>query len=325
MNRHQFEQTAKKFRAGRITLDKFADLVFNKEDAKSSKTSTAESPPPSEFASPLPFRKKDSHKGDFGRVLTIGGSRGMAGAISLTSMAALRCGSGMVTAAVPESQQSTVAGFSPCLMTVGVVESKGRFSKDGIDTLLERCDWADVVAIGPGLGCSKGLQKIVRLLYNQLPQAMVVDADALNNLAMDKCDLSDHEGVRVMTPHEGELQRLLRSNEKLGRQQLESQAILLAAESNVVMVAKGGDTLVTDGQQIYRNKSGNPGMASAGSGDVLTGVIASLIGQGLDAFEAAKFGTNVHGLAGDLAVAELGQASLVATDLIDFLPDALQC
>jgi NAD(P)H-hydrate epimerase len=268
----------------------------------------------------LPTRNTESHKGDFGRVLMIGGSRGMAGAIAMSGIAALRSGSGLLKIATPDSIQESVASFSPCLMTVGIESKKGHFSSGAIDQLLEEAEWADVIAIGPGMGRFKSQQK---LLYTELPQPLIVDADALNLLADSDAALAEHKGLRMLTPHPGEFQRL-QECKTTDRETMADMALEMAFEAQVTVVLKGARTLVTDGKDRFINRTGNPGMATAGSGDVLTGVIASLVGQGLEPFEASRLGVHLHGLAGDIAADSVGQTSLIATDLIEFLPAALK-
>ena len=306
MNKHAFQQAVKKFRAGRLTIEQLTDLVFPSGGATSEVTSSV-SPSAQPSPTPLPSRADDAHKGDFGRVLVIGGSRGMSGAIRLTGMAALRSGSGLVTVATPQSEQPEVAGFTPCYMTLGLPETKGRLAKDAVDELLDKCEWSDIVAVGPGLGRSKSLQKIMNLLYTQLPQPVVIDADGLNNLADGNTELANHEGLRILTPHPGEFQRLDGLKDTTDRRLLEKRAVELASSARVTIVLKGNQTLVTDGQNKIHNDTGNPGMATAGSGDVLTGIIASLVGQGMSPYDASTLGVRVHGLAGDLGAQVLGQ------------------
>ncbi len=321
MNRHEFQQSAKKFRAGRITLEEFSELVFS--ETPGSGEQLASPIETKEVHSPLPDRPANSHKGDCGRVLAIGGSDSMAGAISLTAMAALRSGSGLVIVATPATQQPIVAGFSPCYMTVGCPDKNGHFAKEALDMLLEKCYWADVVAVGPGMGRSKALQKIMERIYSELAQPVVLDADGLNNLAESGFDFSQHEGLRILTPHPGEFRHLIGSKSN-DRQELEEKAIEFALANQVTVVLKGHCTLVTDGIEQFTNTTGNPGMATAGSGDVLTGVIASYLGAGLSSFDAARFGVEVHGRAGDLGAEKFGQASLISTDLLDLLGDAMK-
>ena len=270
----------------------------------------------------LPVRPSNSHKGDFGRILLIGGSIEMPGAIAMSAMAALRTGGGLAAIMTPREAWQVVAGFCPCVMTAPVESVSGLFARSGLDALLKKCEWADVVAIGPGMGQSKGCQEIVAEIYKHVQSPMIVDADGLNNLAESGADLAKHEGPRILTPHEGEFLRLVDVGSS-NRSELEKHAGRFARESKTVVLLKGPKTLVTDGERIYHNKSGNVGMATAGSGDVLTGIISSLIGQKMDVFESAEVGCYLHGLAGDLYAERTNSASMVATDLIDELPRAM--
>jgi NAD(P)H-hydrate epimerase len=327
MNRHAFQQAAKQFRAGRLSLEAFTNQVFGGgavgsiQDESSSQATPVD--PHARLDLNLPIRADTAHKGDVGRVLVIGGSDTMPGAIGLTAMAVLRTGSGLVIAVTPRDVQLTVASFSPCLMTVGTSCQRGMFSDEALTEILERCKWADVAAIGPGMGRSIAGQKIVRRLYEDLPQPLVVDADGLNNLVDAAVDLSQHRGPRILTPHPGEFQRMT-GVKVTDREVLEARATELAQQSGTTIVLKGHGTLVTDGPQSHRNQTGNSGMATAGSGDVLTGMIASLIGQGMQPFNAAQAACHLHGLAGDIAAGAFGRASLIATDLIDSIASAFQ-
>ena len=343
---------AKKFRAGRISLDEFTAEVFATVQADDAPSESSPAEPPAETAAgdqnavgaqgmldrsaeehagsetgvdrawfAVPERAAAAHKGDMGRVLVIGGSVGMAGAVGLTSQAALRSGAGLVIAMTPESIQPQVAGYHPCVMVLPAPASRGAFGKSALDDLLAQCDWADVIAIGPGMGRTRAGQKIMQTLYRDLNQPMVVDADGLNNLSDLGIDWADHAGMRVLTPHPGEFRRIVGSV-AADRASMEIEAIELAATCELTLLLKGHRTMVTDGTDVYRNTTGNAGMATAGAGDVLTGVIAALIGQGLSPRDAAVTGAFVHGLAGDLAADQLGQTSLVATDLLDHLPPA---
>jgi len=270
----------------------------------------------------LPPRAPDSHKGDFGRALLIGGSTGMAGSISLSGMAALRSGAGLVKLAVPEACLATVAAFEPSYMTIPLpCDAAGRIARAARDAIADAAGVASVVACGPGLGRSDDLTELVGSLYQELEQAAVFDADALNALAAQKTVLSQRGGPRILTPHPGEFSRLTghgtpkpEEREPLARQ--------LAKESGAIIVLKGHHTVVTDGQRLALGTTGNPGMSTGGTGDVLTGVITALLCQGLEPYDAARLGVHVHGLAGDLAAEELGQVGMTAHDLVDFLPPA---
>ncbi len=333
INKHQFQLSAKAFRAGRLSLPQFTDVVFGAgeelKESGSNVPATGEgvgkqgsSRHPERLQAGLPQlsqRKPEAHKGDFGRVALIGGSAGMSGAISLAALAALKSGSGLVKVAVPGGIQATVAAFSPCYMTVGCQSEDGEFHGSSLDSLETLNDWSDVVALGPGLARGPAQKWIVSKLYANTEQPMVVDADGLNSLVDAGAGLGVHAGQRVLTPHPGEFQRLIGS-QILEREQLEQRAEELAGEANVIVVLKGSRTLVTDGKKNYHNQTGNPGMATAGAGDVLTGVIASLIGQGMSLFDAAVLGVHLHGMAGDVAAESVGQTSLIATDIIENLP-----
>lgn len=273
----------------------------------------------------LPCRRPDSNKGNFGRVLVLAGSRGMAGAGVLCASAALRAGAGLVKLAVPAELLPIVALANPCVMTAALPEDEaGRFRGDAAAEALQLAQAHDVVALGPGLGRSAGLSYFVSHLLAKHDQPIVLDADGLNNLADDPKALSKHAGPVVITPHPGEFARLLRVETAAVQANRRELAASFAHSHRLVVVLKGQGTLVTDGRRLFCNPTGNPGMATAGSGDVLTGVIAALIGQGLDAFDAAQLGAHLHGLAGDCARDVVGEISLIATDLIDYVPRAIQ-
>jgi len=270
----------------------------------------------------LPLRVPDSHKGHFGLVLVVGGSRGMAGAPALAGMAALRGGAGLVRVAVPDVCQATVAAFEPSYMTVALPsDRKGRIAYSGLEAMRAWTPTATVVACGPGLGRSLGLDRLVADLYRGLAKPAVFDADALNALADQPEALGQPGGPRVLTPHPGEFARLLRQA-RVPPEERHRLARECAARWGVVLVLKGHGTLVTDGQRSWTNPTGNPGMATGGSGDVLTGLIAALVAQGMEAYDGARLGVFLHGLAGDLAAANLGQEALIARDLVHFLPAA---
>lgn len=272
----------------------------------------------------LPPRPADAHKGLYGLALIAGGSRGMAGAAALAGMAALRSGAGLVRVAVPEVCQDLVAGFEPSYMVVGLPsDAAGRIAADARERIAELAEGATVVALGPGLGRSEDLDQLVQWLYTHLDRPMVIDADGLNALAALTRLPRKPAAPRVLTPHPGEFARLSGGN-KVPVQEREAAARQYAAEHGVVLVLKGHKTCVSDGKQVWVNTTGNPGMATGGTGDVLTGVIAALACQGLSPYDAARLGAYVHGLSGDLAAAQLGQVPLVASDLVRFLPQAFR-
>jgi ADP-dependent NAD(P)H-hydrate dehydratase len=285
-------------------------------------------PPQPNPTSPLPTlppRRLDSHKGDYGRVLIVAGSRGMSGAAVLAGTAALRGGAGLVRVAVPEPIASTVAAGNPCYMTAPLAQADdGKFSAAAITPLLELIEPSDIVAVGPGLGRSAAITEIVRTLVRDVNGPLVLDADALNVLADHRDELRNRSVPAVMTPHPGEFARLIGSDTASVQANRATLATRFAKDFKAVVVLKGHGTVVTDGTQVYVNSTGNPGMASGGSGDVLTGLTAALLGQGLKPFAAVQLAVYLHGLAGDLARDRLGEVSLIATDILEQLPAAFR-
>ncbi len=274
---------------------------------------------------PLPRlapRQPESHKGDYGRVLLIGGSQGMAGAIALSGMAALRSGAGLVKVATASACQPTVASFEPSFMTIALdCDAAGRIAASARDQIDEAARQATVIGCGPGLGRSDQLVELIAWLYESCSRPMIVDADALNALSQQADRLPKHAGARILTPHPGEFGRLI-GRERIDPALRQSLAESLAQRAGATILLKGHRTVVTDGRRTAINTTGNPGMATGGTGDVLTGIITALVGQGLAPFDAARLGAHAHGLAGDLAAAELGETSLIARDLVDYLPRA---
>ena len=270
-----------------------------------------------------PPRPPDGHKGTFGRVLIIAGSRGMSGAACLSGMAALRGGAGLVTVAVPESILPIVASAEPSYLTLPLAEdSHGRIAAGCLEALQAACERNTVVAFGPGCGVSEGLGVVVQELYRNTARPMVIDADGLNLLARGPRPLPAAAASRILTPHPGEFARLSGRPLDVIQQERETLTAEYARQNGVVLLLKGPSTSITDGQRVAINSTGNSGMGTGGTGDVLTGLIAALLAQGMPAFEAAQLGAHLHGLAGDLAAQELTQPALIASDLIRFLPRA---
>ncbi len=246
----------------------------------------------------------------------------MAGAAALAGMAALRGGAGLVRVATANCCLETVAGFEPSYMTVPLPDdAQGRIAASAHDDIVELAATSTVIACGPGLGRSTDLDQLVPQLYRELPQPMVFDADALNALAVDAEVLANHRGPRILTPHPGEFARLV--GRKFEGEERNLAAMELAGRCGILVVLKGHRTYVTDGRQHWHNSTGNPGMATGGSGDSLTGLIAALACQGLPLYDAARLGVYTHGLAGDLAAQELGETSLIASDIVRYLSKAL--
>lgn len=273
----------------------------------------------------LPPRPADGNKGMFGRVLVVAGSRGMSGAAVLAAVAALRSGAGLVQLAVPSGVWPVVASANPCYLTAPLPEdAEGRFGGDAVAPALSLAEIADVVALGPGIGRGEALTGFVSTVLDQVQAPLVLDADGLNAI-VGHCEcLTARKRPAVLTPHPGEFARLLGSDVPTVQSRRQELAVRFAAEHGVVLALKGHGTVVTDGRRVYLNTTGNAGMATGGTGDVLTGVIAALIGQDMEPFAAAQLGVHVHGLAGDLARDDLGEISLIASDLLPYLPRAFR-
>jgi NAD(P)H-hydrate epimerase len=269
-------------------------------------------------------RQADGHKGDFGHVLVVGGSTGKSGAPHLTGLGALRSGAGLVTVATPRSCQPIVASLAAEYMTVPLEETTAAsIAVEALDRVLEL--EPDVIAVGPGLGRHPSTADFVLALIDRSSAPLVLDADALNALAGHLTHLTAREGrTIVLTPHPGEMARLLNTTaEDVQRHRIES-AVSFASLHHVYVVLKGHRTLVATPQgDLFINPTGNPGMATGGTGDVLTGMLAAWLGQLLDASAACRLAVFLHGAAGDLAEAAEGEISLVATDLVAHLGDAL--
>lgn len=269
-------------------------------------------------------RAIDAHKGDFGKVCIIAGSCGMSGAAALAGRSALRAGAGLVRVATPRSILPIVASIEPSFTTIPLAEdSAGRISEKAINTILDTAGENDALAFGPGVGVSSALRLVLEALIKQEQLRLVIDADGLNNLNRIKNWPDRVKAKLILTPHPGEMKKLWSG---LFREQPPSdrknQAAQLAQRTETIVALKGAGTVVTDGQKVYINKTGNPGMATAGSGDVLTGVITAIMGQGLSSFDSAVLGVYIHGLAGNIAAEKIGRVSLIATDIIESLPEA---
>lgn len=267
-------------------------------------------------------RTPDSHKGDFGHVLVVAGSEGKSGAAYLAAIGALRGGAGLVTVATPRGCQPVIASMAPEYMTLGVDEDVDGLSPVAVDRVLEQA--RDVVAVGPGLGQSAGTKAFVLRLVDRAIMPLVIDADGLNAFAGNPAALVGREGRDVIiTPHPGEMARLT----GLSSHDVQSNRLAVAREfattHHLYVILKGHRTLIaTPGGSVFINPTGNPGMATGGTGDVLCGLVAAWLAQLLDAEAACKLAVYLHGLAGDLAEADLGDAPLTAGDLAQYIGDA---
>ena len=274
----------------------------------------------------LPERRRDAHKGDFGHVLVVAGSPGMMGAGCMAARAAQRAGVGLVTLALPRSLNLVVEIALTSVMSMPLPETvDGVLGLDAACRVLEQAGRFDVFAIGPGLGRAEETQRMACRLVRRLQGPVVVDADGLNALAADLDSLRHRRAPTILTPHPGEMARLTgAANAAQIQADRTGAATGFARKHRVIVVLKGYGTVVTDGERVCVNETGNPGMATGGSGDVLTGLTAGLLCQGLEPFAAARLAAFVHGLAGDLAAARLGEVSLIPEDILECLPEVFR-
>jgi NAD(P)H-hydrate epimerase len=273
----------------------------------------------------LPPRPEESHKGSFGKVWIVAGSRGMSGAAILSGLGALRGGAGLVTVAVPASIQSIVAGYEPSYLTRGLADDdNGQASYAAAVELKSSLPAQTAAAFGPGLGQSPGIVELAAEVYQHAPLPMVFDADGLNALAQrpDVLARQPDQPSRILTPHPGEFSRLTGLAMKEIQSQREQHAAEFARRHGVIVLLKGHHTVITDGARTFINPTGNSGMATGGTGDVLTGLITALLAQGMPALDAARLGAYLHGRAGDLTAEALSKPGLIASDLPHFLTHA---
>jgi NAD(P)H-hydrate epimerase len=274
----------------------------------------------------IPQRKPDSNKGDYGRVLIVTGSTGMTGSGCLASMAALRTGAGLVYTGVPQSLAPVYSSHMTEPIVIPLEDSgTGRLSASCTEHILGLMDKMDVVAIGPGLTAGDDIRKIVGAVIENCRVPLVMDADALNAISADPSVLKKLKAEAVLTPHPGEMARLTGTNTKQVQSDRIGTATAFAQQYGVTVVLKGNRTVVAypDGRVLI-NTTGNAGMATAGTGDVLTGMIAGIAAQGVPAGDAAAAGVYLHGLAGDAAADCKGMHGMVAGDIVDILPVAIR-
>ncbi|MFO7153050.1 MAG: NAD(P)H-hydrate dehydratase [Bacillota bacterium] len=268
----------------------------------------------------------DAHKGDMGRVFILAGSRGMTGAAALSGLGAARCGAGLVTLGVPESLNDILEVKVTEVMTLPLPDTgEGTLSEKALEPALEFARRCDAVVLGPGLSRHRETEKFVRSFVAECERPMVIDADGINNLSGAPEILKDARAPVVLTPHPGEMARLLSTTPR-EVQQNRWDAVRRAGDTfGCTVVLKGARTLIySPGNPVYVNPTGNPGMATGGSGDVLAGMIGALLGRGLDALEASAAAVYLHGLAGDAAAEKKGEIPLVAGDIVENIPEAFK-
>lgn len=268
----------------------------------------------------LPDRAPWGHKGDFGKLLLLCGSRGYTGAAALAAMGALRCGAGLVFLGVPESIYAIEAVKLTEPVVFPLPDSDGKYSTGAVEEVMKRLSRIDAVLIGPGLGQSEGTLAVLRTVLENFQGPVVVDADGINLLSRHKDLVRGRTSPTILTPHDGEFTRL---GGVIGQDRA-AAAAALAKELGAIVLLKGHETVITDGEVCWRNRTGNPGMAVGGSGDVLAGMIVSLLGQKLPPLEAAACGAWLHGAAGDISEKEIGQYGMLPSDLLQVLPRLLK-
>ena len=281
---------------------------------------------PSELRALVPRRKRTGHKGDYGHVLLVGGSRDYSGAIILAARAALRGGAGLVTVLVPERIGDRVAAAAPELMVRTAPETEtGSLAIDCWTTWRERHGAYSALLVGPGMTRDEATAALVRMMVRDVTVPMVLDADALNAMANDTARLRSASARLVLTPHPGEFASLVGRTVPVVQADRCGAALQAAADTGAVVVLKGAHTVVArEGDAPHINVTGNPGMATGGSGDVLAGLLTAWLGQGLSPFDAARLAVYLHGQAGDQAAWQKTETALIASDLIERLPGALR-
>ena len=281
---------------------------------------------PQELKRQFKRRSLQTNKNDYGRIFVVAGSAGVSGACYLTSMSALRAGAGLVTVGVPKSLLLPLSRKMTEVMMKALPETKeGSLASAAHKPAGSFLKTQDVLAIGPGLSQNSETQTAIRKIILASQKPMVIDADGLNAFKGKSALLKKLRSSAILTPHSGEFVRLFGGKAPISESERRKKAAEVARKFKIVLVLKGHRTVVASPKgNVYVNTTGNPGMATAGSGDVLTGIIAAMLGQKIEPFRAACFGVYLHGLAGDLAAKEKGEASMIASDIIHFLPRAFQ-
>lgn len=268
----------------------------------------------------LPDRNPQSHKGDFGRILLLCGSRGYTGAAALAAMGALRSGAGLVYLGVPESIYAIEAVKLNEPVVLPLPEKDGMLCSAALDKILSMLPKMDAVLMGPGMGCSAESFSVVARVLGEFDGPVVLDADGINVLSGHIDVLRGRTGTTILTPHDGEFLRL--GGRLTEDRVLSAQA--LATQTGSIVLLKGHRTVVTDGSRCFINHTGNAGMAVGGSGDVLSGIVTALLGQGISPLEAAACGAWLHGAAGDMCAEEIGQYGMLPSDMLSVLPRLLK-
>jgi NAD(P)H-hydrate epimerase len=279
------------------------------------------------WPTPLLRNNPNVHKNDFGHVLVLAGSKRMVGAAALCGLAALRAGAGLVTVGIPRSLNQTIQKkIANEIMTWPLPETKEQsLSLTALSVLQRAWEKFDAIAIGPGVSVHPSTQKLILNIIANSPRPLVIDADALNALPGHLTVLKKNPTAKILTPHAGEMARLTHQSQALIGKNRQKVAKDFARQYRCILVLKGHRTIVASPTgTTYTNRTGNAGMATAGSGDVLTGMIAAFLAQGLPAFDAARWGCYLHGRAGDFAAKTKTPTAMIASDIIDNIPKALR-
>ena len=271
----------------------------------------------------FPKRPQDSHKGSFGHILNISGSKSYTGAAILSSLSALKVGAGYVTLATVENSANIIHSFSPDIPTISLKQTEnGMISSDNTNSVINLSQNYDIISIGSGLGQDEETVRFVTKFIKQNTKPIVIDADGLNSIS--KSEIEKIGGKSIITPHPKELSRLIKVPVEIIQSNREFYAAETAKSLETVVVLKGHNTIVTDGENIYTNETGCSALAKAGSGDVFTGMITGLFAQMKNPLSAAVLGVYLHGLTGDIAAKSLTEYSVLASELLTFIPNAIK-
>ncbi len=271
----------------------------------------------------MPKREDDANKTQCGRIFILAGSKGMTGAAALSALGAMRCGAGLVTVGTADTEQPILANKLTEAMTVDFKSVCGEVSTLDKEKILERANSSDAFVIGPGLGRRKETQELILWLIENVNVPIIIDADGLNALSANIDILKSRKCATILTPHEGEMAKLTGKTSEYVKNNREKIVKDFTRKYKVVLVLKGKNTIVANEDKVFINSTGNSGMATGGSGDVLSGVLGSLVAQGMDAYEASVLGVYIHGLAGDIGALDKGKMGLIASDIVHNLPYAI--
>lgn len=276
----------------------------------------------SEILKNFPLRKKDSHKGSYGKIINFAGSKYYTGAAFLSSISALKAGAGYVTLACPEEVSSVISCYTPDITLFPLNSENGCIDDSSTDLAIKKSLEYDIISLGSGLSTEETTQKFVLNFLERVKKTIIIDADGLNAIA----NQNSHKlpSKTIITPHPKELSRILNISVDEIQSNRIDYAVKTAQKYSCVVVLKGMNTVVTDGNKVYINNSGNSALSKAGSGDVLTGLIAGFAAQKCDLFTSASVGVYIHGLAADIAIEETTEYGLLASELVNYIPKAIK-